>query len=144
MAQLKAVCWLDIKGVMRTEMLSPNTTYVAYFVFMVGDNFHGFENLPIEVSVRFVDGAADEGSLTTACLHVPQRRPRHGRSWWSRSSIVQDGVQLEQVRGDGWKEVKLGEFFNECHGEVEMRLSEIRVLNWKTGLIVQGIELRPK
>jgi hypothetical protein len=49
-------------------------------------------------------------------------------------------------RGYGWLEIKLGEFFNggEDDGEVEMSVLEVKGGNWKGGLIVQGIEIRPK
>lgn len=41
-------------------------------------------------------------------------------------------------------EIELGEFYNDegDDGEVEMRLREIS--DWKSGLIVEGIEVRPK
>ncbi|KAJ4943994.1 hypothetical protein NE237_014262 [Protea cynaroides] len=49
-------------------------------------------------------------------------------------------------RGDGWMEIRMGEFFNERgeDGEVEMSLREIKILWWKSGIIIEGIELRPK
>ncbi|KAJ8753015.1 hypothetical protein K2173_008802 [Erythroxylum novogranatense] len=49
-------------------------------------------------------------------------------------------------RKDGWFEIELGEFFNKEgeEGEIEMSVYEIKGGNWKGGLIVQGIESRPK
>ena len=43
-------------------------------------------------------------------------------------------------------EIELGEFFNDLgdDGEVEIQLNETQQGHWKTGLIVEGIELRPK
>lgn len=48
-------------------------------------------------------------------------------------------------RGDGWLEIELGDFF--CtegeDGELEMRVFD-GTNYWKHGLIVEGIEIRPK
>lgn len=43
-------------------------------------------------------------------------------------------------------ESELGEFFIDRgnDGEVEMRLMETDFLDWKYGLVVEGIEARPK
>lgn len=51
-----------------------------------------------------------------------------------------------EERGDGWLEIGLGEFFWEggCDGEMEVRFMEVKQLSWKSGLIIQGIEIRPK
>nr|GEY04370.1 hypothetical protein [Tanacetum cinerariifolium] len=48
------------------------------------------------------------------------------------------------TRNDGWMEIELGEFYHDDgnEGDVEMKFQEHRT--WKTGLIVEGIELRPK
>lgn len=42
-------------------------------------------------------------------------------------------------------EIELGEFFNEegDSGEFEISVLEVKCLNWKSGLIVEGIEIRP-
>ncbi|XP_020700850.2 F-box protein PP2-B10 isoform X2 [Dendrobium catenatum] len=55
-------------------------------------------------------------------------------------------VLKPQTRQDGWMEILLGEFYNEegDDGDVAMSLLEIKGGNWKNGLIVQGIEIRPK
>jgi hypothetical protein len=49
------------------------------------------------------------------------------------------------MREDMWMEIEIGEFFtDQVHGMVEMCLMEIENGNWKSGLVVHGIELRPK
>ncbi|KAJ4955796.1 hypothetical protein NE237_012579 [Protea cynaroides] len=55
-------------------------------------------------------------------------------------------TEVPKKRGDGWMEIEMGEFFNERgdDGEVEMRLKEVKFPWWQRGLIVEGIELRPK
>ncbi|KAF8392009.1 hypothetical protein HHK36_022349 [Tetracentron sinense] len=54
--------------------------------------------------------------------------------------------QFPRERGDGWMEIEMGEFFNDRgdDGDVEMSLMEVDNGEWKSGLIIQGIELRPK
>ncbi|CAN0892403.1 Putative F-box protein PP2-B12 [Linum grandiflorum] len=53
-----------------------------------------------------------------------------------------------KVRDDGWFEVELGDFLSKeggSEGEVlEMCVAEVKGGNWKGGLVVQGIEIRPK
>ncbi|PWA74469.1 F-box domain, Phloem protein 2-like protein [Artemisia annua] len=48
------------------------------------------------------------------------------------------------TRKDGWMEIELGEFYGDDgdEGKVEMKFQEHD--SWKGGLIVEGIELRPK
>jgi hypothetical protein len=54
--------------------------------------------------------------------------------------------QYPKKRGDGWLEIELGEFF--CKEgedrELEMSVQEVKGGDWKGGLIVEGIEIRPK
>ena len=140
-ANLRDVCWLDIRGNIETNFLSPKTAYVAYLVFKVAERQYGLENIPakawaIVVGERADDGDWDEDETTSRVyLKFLQRR----------AQAAQNGV-LPQGREDGWMEVELGEFFNDGgeNGEVRMQLTETERLNWKSGLIVEGIELRPK
>ncbi|CAL5056401.1 unnamed protein product [Urochloa decumbens] len=57
-------------------------------------------------------------------------------------------IRCPRPRGDGWAEVELGEFAVAAGGEddavVEVRFEEVDSRRWKRGLIVQGIEIRPK
>ncbi|KAF7133384.1 hypothetical protein RHSIM_Rhsim09G0053400 [Rhododendron simsii] len=132
-AQLLYVWWLDIWGRINTMMLSANTTYSAYLIFKVADH-SDFESLPVKSSVRFVkeleDGYQDDMSCTVFLTLRSLPRKQNGR--------------LPRMRRDGWMEIELGEFYNDegDEGEVEMRLREVR--GCKSGLIVEGIEVRPK
>ncbi|KAM7474180.1 hypothetical protein LguiB_021423 [Lonicera macranthoides] len=52
--------------------------------------------------------------------------------------------RIPEEREDGWMEIELGEFFsNERDKEVKMRLMEVKGLQLKGGLIIEGIEVRP-
>ncbi|XP_057459285.1 F-box protein PP2-B10-like isoform X2 [Actinidia eriantha] len=142
-ANLRDVCWLDIRGKLETRFLSPKTAYVAYLVFKVAEQEYGLENLPAKAWVRVAgERAGDEDwdeDETTSSVYLKFRPRRRA------SRAAQNGV-LPQGREDGWMEVELGEFFNDGgeNGEVRMRLMETKRLNSKSGLIVEGIELRPK
>ncbi|XP_058770649.1 F-box protein PP2-B10-like [Vicia villosa] len=131
-AELLDVCWFDIHGTINTIALSPNTEYVTYLVFKMVDA-HGFQNRPIELSV-FVEGG--HSSTKNVCLDPDVEGRYHNR-------VV--GLQCPNVRSDGWLEIEMGEFFNSGieNEEVQMKVLETGG-NWKRGLFVEGIEVRPK
>ncbi|KAK7278270.1 hypothetical protein RJT34_23296 [Clitoria ternatea] len=131
-AELKYVCWLEIHGTMNTFALSPNTQYAAYLVFKM-INAEGFRH-PVELSVEILGGHA---STKNVCLDPNIEGERANRV---------RGLQRPNVRcSDGWLELEMGEFFN-AGLEDEMRLSviEVRGGTWKSGLVLEGIEIRPK
>ncbi|CAJ1976312.1 unnamed protein product [Sphenostylis stenocarpa] len=131
-AELRMVCWLEIRGVLNTLTLSPNTHYAAYIIFKMIDAF-GFSNLPVELSVNFL---GDHGSTKIVCLD-----PTGVESL----DITSAGLQRPNVRSDGWLEIEMGEFINTTvEYEVEMSVMEVKDGRWKYGLVVEGIELRPK
>ncbi|KAJ4956133.1 hypothetical protein NE237_012916 [Protea cynaroides] len=146
---------------METRLLSPNTTYVAYLVFKFTEYAFGFQYAPVEFSVKLGSdgGRLEQGQvkyeylmtprLTVADEHEPWRETEEGEdilSQW-RELLESEAREKPKKRGDGWMEIKMGEFFNERgdDGEVEMSITEVEDPNWgKNGLIVEGIELRPK
>ncbi|KAF8388370.1 hypothetical protein HHK36_027036 [Tetracentron sinense] len=143
-AELQRARWLEIRGKMETQMLSPRTTYAAYLVFKFLEGAYGFDSPPAEVSVRFVEGGEAENSARPVYLDphdgsrvrfqlVQQRRGVYDRSIRhvlrrSPASVSrqQDG-QFPRARGDGWMEIEMGEFINDSgeDGEVEMSLMEV-------------------
>ena len=57
--------------------------------------------------------------------------------------------EREGEKREGWMEVELGDFFNvggekEKEKEVEIGVYEVKSGGWKAGILVQGIEIRPK
>ncbi|GMI96127.1 phloem protein 2-B10 [Hibiscus trionum] len=125
-AELNHVWWLEVRGRIETRMLSPNTKYAAYLVFKLNSTGAiSFKDRTVDLSVS-VDGIASRGAQKVSL--ASRDDPRHVRE-----------------RGDGWMEVEMGEFLNECgdDGTAEFILKEIAgYLN--QGLIIEGIELRPK
>ncbi|CAN4107155.1 unnamed protein product [Withania somnifera] len=130
-AELLNVCWLDIQGKINTSLLVKKTSYSAYLVFKLSGNARELEKGI--ASVRFVKekpkGTDEEGY--TVFIAKAKEDEECGR--------------FPHLRSDGWMEIKLGEFFNNFgeDGEVEMRLMENKNPNWKSGIIVKGIDIRP-
>ncbi|KAH6809121.1 hypothetical protein C2S51_026904 [Perilla frutescens var. frutescens] len=136
-ARLQSVCWLDIKGKINAQTLSKNTSYGAYLVFKLAERCNGVGTL--NAVVRFVNDEEEKDAEARAAVVCLQRGNPRNRS---RQRTGQVAVR----RSDGWKEIELGSF---CSGggdggDVEARLMEIKDTYWKSGLIVQGIEFRPK
>ena len=145
MAELWVVWWLDIKGRIETNMLSPKTRDAAYFVYKLKEKTYGFQERPVKLRVYFEGqenqevhghGNGDETSNSTATTSVfldpPQYMPQQSKN-----------------RGDGWMEVEMGEFFNDGGEEDDHRVLVFILLEnnhfaSKSGLVVEGIELRPK
>ncbi|KAF8388383.1 hypothetical protein HHK36_027049 [Tetracentron sinense] len=143
-AQLLAVCWLEVCGRMETGILSPRTNYAVYFVFKFADRTQRLQKPPEKVYV-FVGGAA-EGPHVVDLDPDGHSRQEHQDSQERDADWRQRETELPRERGDGWLEIEMGQFFNDEgeYGEVEMILKGMEGLNWKSGLIIQGIEFRPK
>ncbi|CAL8989501.1 unnamed protein product, partial [Prunus brigantina] len=129
-AKLNIVCWLDIKGYIETKNLSPRTTYAAYFVYQLSsqDNPRTAAT-PVTLRVAYEHSAvAVEHSVILDPVNYEGTAPPHAR-----------------YRGDGWFEIEMGEFVTEeDNATVVCSLMETNDYNYKRGLIVEGIELRPK
>ncbi|CAN1219743.1 F-box protein PP2-B15 [Linum perenne] len=121
-AMLRTMSWLEIEGKIRAKMLTPNTKYGAYLLIQITDRSYGLDSMPSVVSVN-VNGTEV-----------------------SKSRVAVDGEgRLPVEREDGWLEVEIGEFFSgESDEEVRMCLKEVKGYHLKGGLVVEGIEVRPK
>ncbi|KAM7466115.1 hypothetical protein LguiB_013677 [Lonicera macranthoides] len=138
-AMLQSVRWLDIKGKIETRMLSPVTTYAAYLVYKLATSARDLIG-PVKTSVRFL-GDEVEAEATVVYLKEQVNMPD---IFLGHSRVLRGPVsRLPKERTDGWSEIELGEFLSD-RGEVEMRLWETDFHHWKSGLIVEGIEVRPK
>ncbi|KAG6787904.1 hypothetical protein POTOM_003951 [Populus tomentosa] len=128
-AELRYVWWLDVKGWIDSKILSPKTTYAAYLVFKLTDSTSGFDKRLVELSVNFEGSAGEE--KRHVFLDVPP---------------YYDMPPLPRERSDGWMEVEMGEFFydSEDVGSVMAYLKEVDNYTTKNGLIIEGIEFRPK
>ncbi|CAK7336245.1 unnamed protein product [Dovyalis caffra] len=126
-AVLRVVWWLDIKWRIEAKNLSPKTTYAAYLVFKFPIFRHGFDMRPVKLGVHL------EGSEVGVTRSVLLDPPANMHRW-----------PLE--REDGWMEIEMGEFYNDKEGDgnIVCSVSEADSHNPKHGIIIEGIELRPK
>ncbi|CAN0914131.1 F-box protein PP2-B13 [Linum grandiflorum] len=152
-AVLRTMSWLEIEGKISTQMLTPNTKYGAYLIMKLSDQAFGLDLMPTEMSVSV--GGTEVCSSNTAYLrrrgqdcHVEMmERLMYGHRREVLKSTVEGGGErrLPAEREDGWLEIEIGEFFSgECDEEVKMSLKEVKGHHLKGGLIVEGIEIRPK
>ncbi|EEF50055.1 F-box protein At2g02240 [Ricinus communis] len=158
-AELIGVCWLEICGKISARMLSPETLYAAYFVYKTTAGAYGFDHQPVEVTVGL---AGTEGCKRSVYLDAERERQQryqivirriglfsHSRALGLQAPVPtrenNDGMH-PQEREDGWLEIELGTFFNkeDDDGDLEMKVLEVNGGDWKGGLIVQGIDIRPK
>ncbi|XP_009761303.1 F-box protein PP2-B15-like [Nicotiana tabacum] len=152
--ELIMVCWLEIKGTINTRMLSPRTTYGAYLIVNLAGRAFGLESLPSEVSVKVGGDQESKGIVYLRRNYANSRKQelervimRH-RVETLRSRVDNRGGKERALtdREDGWLEIELGEFYSDGVNdkEVTMCLREVKGEHLKGGLIVEGIELRPK
>ncbi|KAK1413683.1 hypothetical protein QVD17_35459 [Tagetes erecta] len=136
-AQLLAVCWLEIKGKFKPSMLSSNTAYAAYLVYNIGPLSCGLD-FPAKTLVRHVDGTEDDDDDDDMAMAVVYLKPQNA------STLTERIGGVPQKRADGWMEIELGKFYNDkLEGELDIRITETRELRWKSGLVVEGIDIRP-
>ncbi|XP_024175345.1 uncharacterized protein LOC112180986 isoform X2 [Rosa chinensis] len=140
-ACLNSVCWLEIRGKIDMQMMSPSTLYKAYIVYKLTADAYGFR-VPVEVATRSRDYGFEYKDLDRdGFIEYPDKR-----RGCLNPDIQIDGTLSPKERVDGWLEMELGEFL--CQGkevgELEMICVEMNDLCWKSGLIVQGIEVRPE
>ncbi|CAM8912771.1 unnamed protein product [Rhodiola kirilowii] len=132
-AELLNVCWLEISCRLDMDKLSPNTKYASYLVYKFTDDSDGFSSSPGQAYA----GIAGEENIIITNVYLVSEEDQ----WGSEKAD-----QYPKERPDGWMEVELGEYFIneiETFGEIEMSFKETSD-SWKNGLIVQGIEVRPK
>lgn len=138
-ANLYKVYWLEISGRFQVKMLSPNTNYAAYFVFKFSKLHHELD-CSSKASVKFLDDGTNE--IGGDVGHTVYIDPLADELEMERN--IDARVPCSRI--DGWLELELGEFLvaEGDNREVEAKLSETEILYRKGGLIVEGIEVRPK
>ncbi|QCD82873.1 Phloem protein 2-like [Vigna unguiculata] len=116
LAKLKMVCWLEVHGKFDIGMVSPGILYQVSFIVMVKDSAEGWE-LPVNVRVVLPGG----------------RKQQH------RENL------MEKPR-ERWIEVPAGDFVasQKDVGEMEISMYEYDGGMWKTGLVIQGVAIKPK
>ncbi|KAG4913888.1 hypothetical protein JHK82_054473 [Glycine max] len=146
-AELRTVSWLEVEGKIRTRILTPNTSYLAYLIMNVSHRAYGLDFAPSEVSVMVGNkvhrgkaylGDKDENKREMEALFYGNRTEV------LRNAAFQEGIPFPSKREDGWMEIELGEFFSgEGDEEIKMSLREVGY-QLKGGLVLEGIQVRPK
>jgi hypothetical protein len=113
-AELLNVCWLEVHGKFGTRKLSPGTTYRVAFVIMLKDTARGWE-VPVNVRLVLPDGDKQERKENL----------------------------MKKPRGE-WIEIPVGEFVVEEVGDIEFSVYEYEGGDWKGGLVIKGVAIRPK
>ncbi|KAJ4835374.1 hypothetical protein Tsubulata_021311 [Turnera subulata] len=149
--ELRTICWLEIKAKINTKMLSPRTQYGAYLIMKLADRAYGLDTLPSEVSLEV-------GNFKSQGVAYLRRKVKHKQALKGvcilnridriaapRADEIQGSIPCRE-REDGWIEIKLGSFYNDGSDDkdVKMCLKEVTGEHLKGGLIVEGLELRPK
>ncbi|EYU31397.1 hypothetical protein MIMGU_mgv1a021674mg [Erythranthe guttata] len=117
--EVDSVSSVDIRGKIKTRLLSPRTIYGAYLWFIItsaNKKMMGLDSL--KAMIRFVNTETDGDAETR---------------------------EIALKREDEWMEIQIGNFYiDKDEGddeEVEARV--MKTTRWKTSLVVGGIEFRP-
>ncbi|TYH68393.1 hypothetical protein ES332_D06G255700v1 [Gossypium tomentosum] len=120
-AELVAVCWLELVGKFPVSKLSPSTLYEVVFIVMLREASFGWETA-INLKLILPNGQKIERKETL------MNKPR-----------------------ETWIEIPVGEFkasFDEQKtknsGDLEIYIHEYDVGEWKRGLVVKGVAIRAK
>ncbi|GKA74571.1 F-box domain, phloem protein 2-like protein, partial [Tanacetum coccineum] len=131
---LEDVDQIKIRASIPAVLLSRKSTYVAYLVFRIVGVSLDLQK-PTKRMGSYAGREIDQSIvyLQRPSVHCIQR-------YWQKNGA------LPRKRGDGWKEIKLGEFYSDEgeDGEFVMAFEEIRDEFDTSALIVEGIDLRPK
>ncbi|XP_058770440.1 F-box protein PP2-B15-like [Vicia villosa] len=148
-AELRTISWLEIKGKIRTKILTPNTSYAVYLITKVSHRVYGLDSAPAEVSVSVANKVQNSKAYLynkfEDTLFGENRRKMEGKKVMIEDDSY-EGIQVPLKRDDGWMENELGEFLSgdeDDDEEVKMSVMEVGY-RLKGGLIVEGIEVRPK
>ncbi|KAL7591112.1 hypothetical protein Lser_V15G33983 [Lactuca serriola] len=146
--ELKSISNIEIEGRINTQDLSPNTTYGTYLIIQVSDRAFGLDSIASEISVSMNECSV---SNTAYLCPLDERKKQLesllflNRRRMMEKLVVEGEGRRPNKREDGWMEIELGEFFvGEKSEEVKMNLMEVKGHQLKGGLIIEGIEVRPK
>ncbi|VYS49291.1 unnamed protein product [Arabidopsis thaliana] len=145
---------LEIEGKIQTRVLSANTRYGAYLIVKVTKGAYGLDLVPAETSIKSKNGQISKSATYLCCLDEKKQQMkrlfygnREERMAMTVEAVGGDGKRREpKARDDGWLEIELGEFETR-EGEddvVNMILTEVKGYQLKGGILIDGIEVRPK
>ncbi|KAK9152417.1 hypothetical protein Syun_010726 [Stephania yunnanensis] len=115
-AELLSVCWLEAKGEFDASLLMSGLTYEVVFTVKLKCDGYGWDDHPVTLKL-------EEGNRITECKEKLNNKPK-----------------------DQWIELNAGTFLNcGCEtGMVKFSLFETVGGQWKKGLVIKGVTIRPK
>ncbi|XP_065023408.1 F-box protein PP2-B11-like [Musa acuminata AAA Group] len=133
--ELVSVCWLEMTGSIDSGLLSKKTWYTAYMVFKLASGAYGLNSPPQKVSVSL-------GTYSSDSFITLQQDDDDDDD----DQEEEDEKGKRNLRDDGWMEIELGDFYNDegDKGEVSIHLRQYEALHFKHGLLIDGLEFRPK
>ncbi|KAG2332725.1 hypothetical protein Bca52824_003905 [Brassica carinata] len=150
-AELITTDRLEVSGKIQTGVLSPNTRYGAYLIIKVTKRAYGLDLVPAETWVQSRNGHIVKNTAYLCCLDEKKQQMKR-LLYGNREERMAMTVKMvskrrePKSRDDGWMEIELGDFETregEDH-EVNMSLSEVKGYQLKGGVVIDGIEVRPK
>ncbi|XP_008450565.2 putative F-box protein PP2-B12 [Cucumis melo] len=133
-AELRTIWWLEIKGSINTKLLSSKTLYFAYLLVKFADRAYGLNTHPSQATIIQLNTVTSKRKVY---LHKQ-------KGYKNQNNF--GGVEEDDDDDDSWIEIELGEFYvyDSVDNVVEMCLKEIESQHLRGGLVVEGIQLRPK
>ncbi|CAE6186964.1 unnamed protein product [Arabidopsis arenosa] len=116
-AKMERVAWLEVVGNFETEKLNSNSLYEVVFVVKIIDSAKGWD---FRVNFKLV---------------LPTGETKERR----------ENVNL--LERNRWVEIPAGEFMTSpehLSGKIEFSMLEVKSGQWKSGLILKGVSIRPK
>ncbi|KAF3341153.1 F-box protein [Carex littledalei] len=145
-------CQLAVCGKIDCKALSPRTRYGAYLVYKLteisDDQYHRHPIGQIRQRTSVIVGK----NITKRTVYLEPNYDKYVRKIFSEWKIAYEDSEFDnketisaKERDDGWIEVEIGEFYIEKDedGEVQMKLEEDNAQGLKSGIIIEGIEIRP-
>ncbi|EFH46223.1 hypothetical protein ARALYDRAFT_492885 [Arabidopsis lyrata subsp. lyrata] len=114
---MERVAWLEVVGNFETEKLTPNSLYEVVFVVKLIDSAKGWD---FRVNFKLV---------------LPTGETKERRE------------HVNLLERNQWVEIPAGEFTTlpeHLSGKIEFSMLEVKSGQWKSGLIVKGVAIRPK
>ncbi|KAI3756008.1 hypothetical protein L1987_55820 [Smallanthus sonchifolius] len=127
------------------QLLSPETIYACYLVFKLPANDSVFEGI-VMTSFETPSSSKEPATIERHIyLLTPPNTPIIDQSYGQIPSRTRKIKGHPKLRKDGWMEIQVWEFVLGSSSNYFWMNGHLKSLNkWKfTGLLVQGIELRP-
>lgn len=115
---------------------------------------YGLDLVPAETWIKSRNGQVNKNTAYLCCVDEKKQQMKrlfYGNREEQMATAVEavrgDGKRREpEGRDDGWMEIELGEFETREgeDDEITMSLTEVKGYQLKGGIVIDGIEVRPK